>query len=140
VADGAIDAAAFARQLQERKSSGGSGGSSSGSSGSSSIDGGGSPGSSLDGAAAATELGAPPPRRERFVLLRGVQWGAPDMDSARMWRSLVRVWPKPLEASPSIVVHEGVGEMAQVGRSAAAALRMVARRPACISLDPRRPC
>ncbi|KAI8467487.1 MAG: hypothetical protein J3K34DRAFT_460375 [Monoraphidium minutum] len=88
VADGAIDASAFARHALDRRGAAGA------------------------AAAPAAALGAPPPRRERFVLLRGVQWGAPDLDTARMWRSLVRVWPQPLEAAPAIVAHEGAAEMA----------------------------
>ncbi|GBF94188.1 hypothetical protein Rsub_07175 [Raphidocelis subcapitata] len=85
VADGAIDAAAFARRALSERS------------------------------AAAAALPPPPPRRERFVLLRGVQWSAPDLDTPKMARALARVWPRPLAgARREVVAHDGAAEMAAV--------------------------
>jgi hypothetical protein len=123
VADGAIDAARFARRALERRPPGGGGG------------GGGD--AAAAAAAAAAAVGAPPPRRERFVMLRGVQWAAPDLDTARMWRSLMRVWPRPLMAAgpgAEIVAHDGVADMAAVRgaarRGAWRGLAGLARGPA----------
>jgi hypothetical protein len=109
VADGAIDSAAFAQRSLARRAPPGAGPGAG--SGSGTWDGGGG------GGAAAAPAAAPPARRERFVMLRGVQWAAPDLDTARMWRSLVRVWPRPLAAGRrggGIVAHDGVAEMAAV--------------------------
>lgn len=49
------------------------------------------------------------------MLLRGVQWAAPDLDTPKMARSLARVWPRPLaEARREVVAHDGAAEMAAV--------------------------
>eukprot|EP00879_Flechtneria_rotunda_P033411 GHRR01037000.1.p1 GENE.GHRR01037000.1~~GHRR01037000.1.p1 ORF type:complete len:374 (+),score=141.80 GHRR01037000.1:316-1437(+) len=37
----------------------------------------------------------PPARRERFVILRGVQWSAPDINSMKVSQALMRLWPTP---------------------------------------------
>ena len=100
VADGEVDAAAFARAALARRAAAAA-----------------SPAAARAAAAAAEAAGAAAARarrRERFVLLRGVQWAAPEMDAARMWGALVRAWPRPLaEARPDVVAHGGVAEMAE---------------------------
>ncbi len=114
VADGSINAAAFARRSLERRAAPAAPGSSSNGNGASSSSSGGSSSAAVDdlsAACAAAAAGAA--RRERFVLLRGVQWAAPEMNSTKMSMSLMRIWPKPLVAGRGdIVAHDGVAEMA----------------------------
>jgi len=126
VVDGTIDAATFAQRSLERRSplvaaAAGAAAAAHGAATSSTTPtptpvASPSPTSSLDdfSALCAAEA-AGRQRRERFVLLRGVQWAAPEMDSAKMWRALMRVWPQPLSAAGGeIVAHDGVAEMAVV--------------------------
>jgi len=61
---------------------------------------------------------APPARRERFVLLRGVSWGARDADVIGLSAALALVWPAayPSEGS-ELVAHAGVARLARALRA-----------------------
>jgi hypothetical protein len=61
---------------------------------------------------------APPVRRERFVLLRGVQWGAADADVLGLSAALAQVWPTPYPREGSeLVAHAGVARLANALRA-----------------------
>lgn len=74
-------------------------------------------GLSLPGGVGALPL-APPARRERFVLLRGVQWGAADSDVLGLSAALAQVWPTPFPREGSeLVAHAGVARLAAALRN-----------------------
>jgi hypothetical protein len=85
---------------------------------------------------------APPARRERFVLLRGVQWGAADADVLSLSAALAQVWPTPYPppqqqqreagggggaaVTSELVAHAGVARLAWALR---AEVRAAVRAP-----------